>query len=603
MLLWQKVARAQILDDSTKQVYGPQTTRYFLEEDLFNGLDTLYTLDTSIVHFDRYDYTERGEIVYQDLGNLGTPLNPLFFQLPAQPGVQFGLETFTPFFYDPRRTRYYNTRSPYSYLDYVQGGTGQQILRAGLSWNVTPQLNFGFEYQRISSDKQIGVSQPRDREADHFATQFYGSYQSQDKRYAVLLNYSYLNHRLDETGGILPGEGESTNDLFDYALEDVRLPPGVRTRDMRNRWYLYQQYKLLGQGGIQLYHRAERLVRRQSYNDPTPPPSEGAFDFYANRFGFTPTTNHIERYQLWENTVGLKGRIEGFQYGLFFLRRDFRREAPFINLTPWTGESYGGATLQYFLNDSSAISGYLQYSLNADYELRARVRHRWLRGEQRRLRYSPTLWQQAYVGNHFAWINDFAATVADRTFVQAIFPFRKFRLAPYGELLTLQNHIFWNEQAQPQQANEVVGSVAFGLEASVQLAPFFLELEARQTSTFGPDVLRMPPLWGRSRLYYMSNLFDSALRLQTGVEFKYRGAYFGDRYMPVLNQFHLQNDFLLAEYGWADIYANLGIRRATIFLKMTQINQGLGQDGYFVTPIYPGLRRVFIFGVKWQFFD
>ncbi|MGB3617910.1 MAG: putative porin, partial [Catalinimonas sp.] len=79
--------------------------------------------------------------------------------------------------------------------------------------------------------------------------------------------------------------------------------------------------------------------------------------------------------------------------------------------------------------------------------------------------------------------------------------------------------------------------------------------------------------------------------------------YFADAYMPVTGQYHLQNEFAVRAYPVADVFANVRIRRANLFLKVSHANQGFPTAGYFQTPYYPGLLRSFEFGVHWQFFD
>jgi hypothetical protein len=66
---------------------------------------------------------------------------------------------------------------------------------------------------------------------------------------------------------------------------------------------------------------------------------------------------------------------------------------------------------------------------------------------------------------------------------------------------------------------------------------------------------------------------------------------------------HLQNDFWIGSYPVVDIFLTADIKTLNVFLKMSHINEGLTDPGYFVTPFYPGMRTSFIFGIKWMFFD
>ena len=66
------------IDDSTKVIYGPRSTRYILENDVFNNRRRLYTVDTTMDDVHRFTYVQRSQNLYQDLGTLGTPIHPVF---------------------------------------------------------------------------------------------------------------------------------------------------------------------------------------------------------------------------------------------------------------------------------------------------------------------------------------------------------------------------------------------------------------------------------------------------------------------------------------------------------------------------------------------
>ena len=69
---------SQVIDDSTKQVYGPKTSRYYFEKDVFLNRQTFYFIDTVIRDFHNFSYVQRNQNVYQDLGNIGTSIRPIF---------------------------------------------------------------------------------------------------------------------------------------------------------------------------------------------------------------------------------------------------------------------------------------------------------------------------------------------------------------------------------------------------------------------------------------------------------------------------------------------------------------------------------------------
>ena len=46
----------KIIDDSTKNIYGPKTTHYFFEKDIFENRKTLYAIDTNYSEFHEYSF-------------------------------------------------------------------------------------------------------------------------------------------------------------------------------------------------------------------------------------------------------------------------------------------------------------------------------------------------------------------------------------------------------------------------------------------------------------------------------------------------------------------------------------------------------------------
>src|SRR5688500_15972246 len=62
---------SRIIDDTTKQIYGPNTSRYFYETEVFYKREILHPIDTLIKNFQRWNYVQRYNNLYQDLGNIG----------------------------------------------------------------------------------------------------------------------------------------------------------------------------------------------------------------------------------------------------------------------------------------------------------------------------------------------------------------------------------------------------------------------------------------------------------------------------------------------------------------------------------------------------
>lgn len=226
-LLQPFLAQAQILDDSTQQVYGPTTTLFFLEKDILANKDRPYAVDTILDNFHNYNFVNRYGNRYQDLGNLGTAIRPVFYTPPTQIGTYFGINAYDLYAYTPDNIKYYDTKSPYSSVYYAQGGLLQQILGVEFSRNIKPNWNAGFTYQRITAPKQFGYARREDRQTDNQTIAVYTRYQNKDSTYQLLAHFSHLNHGMVDQGGIrrdsIGGELAPPDSLFGYEEESAIL--------------------------------------------------------------------------------------------------------------------------------------------------------------------------------------------------------------------------------------------------------------------------------------------------------------------------------------------------------------------------------------------
>lgn len=139
--------QAQILDDSTVQVYGPNTTFYQRIEDVRVGNETYSRPDSSLNEIEQYLYNYQEGVLFQDLGLLLTPLHKVYLSPNHQVGTSWGMETLDSYMPSPERSKYFDTRSPYSRLSYVQGGRRQNRLKTTLT---DPLLHAGVQALRCS---------------------------------------------------------------------------------------------------------------------------------------------------------------------------------------------------------------------------------------------------------------------------------------------------------------------------------------------------------------------------------------------------------------------------------------------------------------------
>ncbi len=630
-------AQAQILDDTTQQIYGPKTTEFFLEKSLLDDSGIQSTVDTSIQNFHRYTYPQRHQNQYQDLGVIGTAMRPVFFELPTQIGARLGLDNYRLLGHLPENVKYYNTKSPFTQAYYVQGSNSDQELTFLYARNINERWNVGFKYGRVTSNRQFGSAFSEDRLGDAIRFLLFTSYQSENKKYQLLYHFAHLNLSMGETGGVEPNPELPNNGLFSFREVDARLKQTADSRESISSQYLFHQYSL--NPAFTVFQRLD--IRRQldSFVDTnlglnaafypltqdnvsgrSPTGEQGSFrvyNFNAQR------TDEQTIYNTIENTAGFKGKLEKFNYRVYFKTRLYRWTSSYENATlrelaPDSSiasqsqinkrilgglDNMLGGTLFYQFSDSSRLEADAEILLGDNYKLRGTFRNKNLEAGFESMLYAPSLFQQRFISNHFNWENNFGNTLVNQ--LQGSITLqtrnRNFVLKPQGAYTVINNLVYLDTLARPQQTADFIQLIRLGAGLDFKFGPlrgrnlFFL------TANTGNNFLRIPEIFVNAQVYCQDCFLKQFLQSQFGVDIHYKSGYFADAYMPVSKQFYLQDSFFVQGYAVIDLFLNVKVKNLRLFLKISQANQA-PDSGYITTPGYPGAPRSFIFGVDWMFF-
>ncbi|MFN6943835.1 MAG: putative porin [Cytophagaceae bacterium] len=643
LFLWSVSVHAQIVDDTTQLIYGPHSTFYLTEDAVLNNKIQLHNIDSTLngLHNFRHLY-QTDEVVYQDLGQFGTALQNVYYRKPRSLGRQMGFDAFLPYGVDPERILYYDTRSPYTDIDYVQGGLGQQRIKVLHTRNISPRWNTGFSLHRMTSVKHLGLLTQRDPLASNWVFSVHNRYFSADAKYQILANFSLMDHSAVETGGILPMPGQSLDELFDFQLERTYLHNPISVH-RQTALRIYQEYAI-DSTHFQLFHIVDgrsRLNRfKHNYTNLggrdtvfyTRPPftqAGGGFpDPYLRPFPLGTYDQTV--FRVLENKAGVKGSIGDLYFQAYFRRRDMTYQqldvpdtyfAPLPERVPDLGpgnlreravfaENFIGGNVRYDLGENSSVAGNVEYSPGRDYRVEGLLDTKYFVAGASHVRYSPTLLQQRYIGNHLAWLNDFALTTVSDAYVGARHKGGFYDVSLTGNVSNVQRFIYFNQWARPEQTFDPVNIISADFNVNLWWKLFHFQSFTRYAETDRSDVMRIPTLFNHSRMYLEGKLFKRALFLQIGADIFWRDAYRGDNYMPLTQQFYLNEvltpggePFLTGGYPLVNFFLNARIKTVRVFLQVNHANQYLAGDGYFVTPYYTDLPRNFIFGINWRFYD
>ena len=195
-------SQAQILDDTTKLVYGPTTTTYTTDEQIKYNQVHFQPIDTSILDIHRYSHTEESENNYQDLGVIGTALREMYYKPPEIIGVRSGFEVYEPYFRPVSDFKYYDTKSPYSRIGAAVGGRGRSRVDVGFNRSDSSNFNIGIDYRRMVADKQTNSIGRNDRLTDSEGYDAYMIYHTKNNKYLIMGNFSRVRQTVVDQGGI-----------------------------------------------------------------------------------------------------------------------------------------------------------------------------------------------------------------------------------------------------------------------------------------------------------------------------------------------------------------------------------------------------------------
>ena len=604
--------RSQIVDDSTKNVYGPKTALSTTERSLFLNQNRYVPLDTSIVNYHRWTYVQRFNNYYKDVGNNGTALSPIFPTLFSTIGVTAGFTSFDPY-YQTEEPRYFNTKSPFTRIYIVWGGNGRATTRVEFSRNITPRWNFGFDYRPILSDKQQQYQKAVRQTISHYYD-FYTTYKSKDDHYFLLFNYRRIRHRIVENGGILTRAGDSYLKFFDKDAS-VNLTK-AETEQKRSTLHLFQQYQLARPA--QLYLTLDYSNQLNKFSDDT-----GVDNAFFNYFR-GDSTHAADQTLLttFQNEAGMKGNAGPLFYNFYYKTRSYQYENHYLESKVGdvlaykkTGtERYIGGTMALTFDSLTELSGVGEYLLDGNYKLEAFWKSPWIDASGRSSLSKPGLMQQVYYGSHHAWNNSFS----DITALQ-LNGFLKAQLGPLfispgATFSTFSNYLYFREQVDPSAYQQVLpfqshgSQVIFSPELRMTLRLFrrlYLRPQVIYTSFLKNDdnAFQIPQVFFNGQVAYENALFKGNLIVQIGVDGHWKSAYHALSYDPSIQQFYVQQRATVAQFLLADIFFDAKLKRGKFFFKYHNLVQAFTKIGYVPTPTYQGQHSVLDFGFELLLFD
>lgn len=619
--------------------------------DKFGRIDSI-PADTAHLNFQNHNPMDRFSIANAYNGNLGSPIqSKIYFDRPLVNEFIFA-DAYYPYMTQVESATFYNTKSPFSSLKYLTGGTSyrkQEQIAFLFTANANKKLNFG-----TTLDYIYAVGEYNKQAAKRFSGSLFGSYDG--KHYSAKGLIATNSHTNQENGGI-------TNDSYLHAsggkvgnaTKDIPVNMSSDAQSTYKLFEIYfdQQYSLgferLKKGAkdstqtefvpvTKFGHSLRIDDMRKRYYESTPDTGFYKNTYYpvmekADTAGMQVMTNRFsislaEEFNKWMRfglTAYIENEIERFNY----------RERSLVENTDVlaTGRLIGNRkvydladVMKYDLKSSTRLGGILSkelgqkftYSiqgeitpigykagdmlLSADFKSAFKLWRDTIQLQANGFIRSdaPSYYNQFYQSNHFFWINSFDKIYRTRVGGRFAIPNRSLWLDVSVENVT--KTIYYDTLSLPVQDNGNVQIVAANLRKDFHVGSFTLENNVVYQLSSNQDVIPLPDLTLYHNLYY-HGLWFKVLSAQLGVDLRYNTSYYAPAYMPATGQFRMQKDMKVGNYPIISPYANFHLKRTRFFFQYYHLNRLFMKGVYYSMPYYPVDPSVFKMGLTWNFYN
>ncbi len=594
-----------------------------------------YSIDTTVNNLQLYNPAIAcNPLLNHTLGNLGSPSFNANALLHPDFGFTADMISMRPYRLSLQDLKIYTDNKIYTELFYVMGLKSESMLQATHSQWLLKNWQVGFTYSYLNS---AGIYLNQKTNHQNFA--LHTTYTTKQENYSITAAFLYNRLKWEENGG-------TTDDsVFQKNYISKNVVP-VNFNEAHHRWkednYVVQQSYFLGTRlskhvndtvtvtkfirQIQLRHLFS-ISHHYSYYSHKDADSAsylpgsfsfGGIDSVTNRFNFHIIHNEIgfdflgnkrerpDKIILPDDSLDKNLLIGGASFFYDFIQLYGNHLSnnlfnsginSYLATNPKTNRRISGSFEANYVLQGYNAQDYLTLG-NSNYLLSKKMGTIGFTISQQQAR--PNFQQQFFYSEIISWQNNFSAQ--QFTNVSADYLNASYRLKVSVGERVINHFIYMDSLARPAQMKATLTVPYVSLANEFRIGKIHLHQQVLWMSQT-PKELMLPNLSLFANWYYENYIFKRAMLVQAGINAWYNTAYYAPNYSPLSGTFYIQDRILYNNLPNIDLFLNAKIKRARLFVKVSNLYPGLTGNNNFVAHGYPTNDLTFKFGVSWRFFD
>jgi hypothetical protein len=576
------------------------------------------TLDTNMNETEIFHPMYQKNVLFQDLGNIGTAGRNAIFSINQPIGFNGMFNPYESYILLSQQARFYNTTQPFSELFYSQGSKELLFLKATHTQNILPRWNVGIDFQRISSEGFL-----LRQKTGHYNTQVTTNYHSKNKRYYLLAAFTWNKGTLEENGGI-------TNDSAFEALSGSNKTVNVNLissqNQYRNRSALVKQYYRFGKsyttikGDDTLYHfepksQISYTIKAEETSHIFINSGDSNNILLPNHFFSTVANQTYDSLHngILENKISYSWLNTTKELTRTFISAGICHQAAVISQSTYVNNhqnliaevqfekiNKGNNTFSFFAEGSAVLWGYNQnnHLIKAGLIFTSKPLELTFSASQQV--YTPDYSMLKFVSNQFIWENKFdnSSSLSQHIVIKSNTLKNNFTLSVNHYLIN--KHSYVNQDLLPQQASGNANVIHIQLDKTLKVGKFFFRHNLHYQKS-NAKYIPVPSFGGLLRYYFQTNFYTS--KIQLGVDVFYNTAYYGLGWSPATRMFYLQEKSKIGNYPLINPFVSMQVKRAVLFGIYEHVNQNVNNVGFYNAPHHPISLQSFRMGIRWRFYN